>query len=375
METDDVIENIIGILNKKLAGISKSPDDAQTAAAGKDPQSSHEREESKYIDKAVTSCAQVGEKSNSNQWQHPLAFKRKSNGEPTESAASLKQAEQKKVIKISLKGGGTKTVRVHPLIDMSGLQGLIKEVFGIKPEQQILKQGFPPKIINEPADGGSLGLKSGDKITVTVKAEPLEVTPQGECSTSAAEIRSTPEKKRELLLRGYHNSKCSTLWEYAMGKPELFYSGGYFYEKFQSDIGFKDGQHCCFPLLENMAFCYNQRFDRVELCLEPVMAHYPIDDDIRHQFKKFTDLTLDRKSPKSASQQVSPAPVPPDSGLRNPEADSHVLEPTSSNPPNLAPGYHTLGEKPTELSESEKLAQRNSLLRMVEKLKSEQSSL
>lgn len=364
VESDNLVNKIIEILNEKCLNLSQ-----EKKKSVEDESQLKQKPEVKSIDKVAMSSAEEGEKSGLNQALHPLAHKRKSNGEPTDPH---KHTDQKIVVKISLKGGPTKTFHIDPLLDMSGLQTLIQEEFEVEQEQQILKHGFPPQVLEEPADMGSLGLKSGDKITVEVKMKSLLSLPDSR--TSAASVPSTQESRRELLVSGLRDSNCSTMWDYAMGKPELFYSGGYFYEKFKCDIGFSDKQHCRFPLLENLAFCYNESYDRVELCLEPVMSHYPIDDDIRFQFKKFVDLNLALNSSNSASMRTSPMQVDPDNCSPKQEAPESSDVSSQTRASNLAPGYHTVGEKPTELTESEKLAQRDSLLKMVEKLKSEHSS-
>ena len=360
--------------------------------------------------------------------------KRKSNGEPTDppSAATVSKLPvtgRKCVVKISQCGGATKTVPIEPLIDMAGFQKKVEELFGIEPTRQILKHGYPPKVLEAPSSGGALGLKSGDKITLNVR-EKSSLTKSDPCQKPMSKSfdyfvhcnEFDQDTRRKELLEGCKLSHHSSMWDYAMERPELFYPGGYFYEQFKVDIGLQDRQHCKLPLLEGLVFCYNEKHDRVELCLEPILDHYPIDDEIPYRYKRYRECkssiassvceamsqssssSRDHNEPKPPEPQVSPsrdylnmsqspqpqeksqsrdlnipqsAASPPSFGLDPPESsaaseDSKITE--SSGRGNMAPGYHTVGEVPTQLSAKDIHLQRESIRQMVEKIQSKQSS-
>ena len=309
------------------------------------------------------------------------AYKRKSDGQPTETATSpfaskLTNFDSKCVVKISHSNGETKTVCFDSAITMAEFQEKIEELYNVEPIRQILKHGFPPKILQAPTDGGPLGLKSGDKITLTVKSDSSqfqhpqmtdEILKQN-LENCLARVYTEQEARKDELQKGFDNSDCISMWEYAMGKPELFYPGGYFYEQFKYDIGLVDGQHCHLPLLKGMVFRYNHIHDRVELCLEPYMDHYPIDDEIAHRYRKY--LAIKATGPTSVSSQTESTKA----SNSIPGSSTPNRSESSRSSINLAPGYHTIGDKPAELSQKEIDLQRESIQQMVEKICSKQSN-
>ena len=314
------------------------------------------------------------------------AYKRKSNGEPSEIhpnpvAPKLPYGDLKCIVKISQFGGDTKTIELDSTINMMELQLKIEELYNVPPCLQVLKHGFPPRILQAPPDGGPLGLKTGDKITLSVKVEDAKLKYLDTLDLSEQEISQPAnfsafqveqEARKEELEKGFDASDCSSMWNYAMSKPELFYSGGYFYEQFKHDIGLKDRQHCHLPLLKGLTFCYSETHDRVELCLEPFMGHYPIDDETAYRYGKFLKMICsDSHSTVQPTPQILEKDNAANSRFESSSSQAHFDE---SKPTNIAPGYHTVGDRPTQLSEKEINTQRESIRQMVEKIGSKQSS-
>ena len=293
----------------------------------------------------------------------PIAHKRKSNGEPTavSPASSVQKSPSSDgqiTVKISRSRGDTQTLRLDPEITMHALQNKIQELFNIAPDQQILKHGFPPKPLQAPGNGLPLGLKSGDKITVSenrLSDTSLNQTVDvAETETTTAVNFNSLDSLHRRFLRGFRESGCSVKWEYAMKKPEEFYPGGYIYEKFKEDIGLEDSRHCRLPLLEHPSFCYNKKHNRVEACFEPYMGHCPINDDIQKQYEKYLARCGGKIQHPSTRLNLKLSPLPSSGAGKS---------------STLAPGYLTLGDSPALPSEHEKTATRDELFELLSKSK------
>nr|CAB3267604.1 deubiquitinating protein VCIP135-like [Phallusia mammillata] len=293
------------------------------------------------------------------------AFKRKSNGQPIVSdSPQSSQSKEKVNVKISTCKGQKKTFKLQPQTTVKDLNALVQSCFHIPEDRQILKYGFPPQILS---GTGVIELKSGDQIKVDEKTaepkdKPVEHSPVAKSSSSSSsynDIASTTGlfAKLEQLKAEFVSSNMSTMWDYCCGMPHLFLPGGVFYQQFEIDIGLKHGGHCSFPLIPDRRFQFNEKHNRIELCLEPV-GHFPVDSDILQVIKKFATTNVnDLTSGKVQDIKTS--------GIESTENLSNDVQPGSSR---LAPGFFTVGDQPTTLTADEIDSQRNELREMVKRI-------
>ena len=110
----------------------------------------------------------------------------------SECINSLQQPAKYCSPKICLSFSGKKVqVEIVDEITYKQLQSLVKSNFGIEPEKQILKHGFPRSAISQPADENTpLCLKHGD----TVIVDKCLVTDQRPCNSEEGTAFADKEK-------------------------------------------------------------------------------------------------------------------------------------------------------------------------------------
>ncbi|CAK8684090.1 unnamed protein product [Clavelina lepadiformis] len=313
-------------------------------------------------EKVVKTSADIKPRSSS-----VIPNKRKSNGEKaavkTETAPGQ---DQKILVKLSDKKGLNATVKLKQNISLDMLKEKISQIFKIDKDKQILKSGFPPKVLQPSSNESPLGLKSGDKITIYCKenkvagqhhlTNPLKNQLAETDNGSSEQKHLTLSEKLRELIDLQTQSAHTSMWSYAMEKPNLFLPEGVFYEQFKTEIGVTHGMHCCLPLIPGKIFRYNGDMDRIELCLEPT-GHHPIDGNIKDILNQFPQYQEKAQRLPGLPQGVEPA-----------EKISLSADDRSIKPHSQAPGFHTVGEVPTTLSNEEKAFQREMLVQKVKEI-------
>ena len=83
------------------------------------------------------------------------------------------------------------TAEIEPSSSIAEFQQLLAEKSGVQPHEQELLSGFPPRPLQLPGDRAgtavaSLGIQSGDSLTVTRAANPLPQPPAPAAAAAAA---------------------------------------------------------------------------------------------------------------------------------------------------------------------------------------------
>ena len=279
-------------------------------------------------------------------------------------------------IKLSAHDGRCQVVKVKRNTMLCDLKELIQKTFQIPSDKQVLKQGFPPKVISE-SDGVAFDFAAGDHIRVyevhaesgdqlttsgnSKKKNEEENLTEGSPSGSLPEAKQQLQVNLELLKKDFEASNSRTMWEYALSKPDLFLPGGVFYQQFKHDIGLVHGRHCSLPLIPEHNFCYNEHFDRIEVCLKS--DHHQISGDNTELHKELGQTHVMRQF----ALRTAEAPQSQPSELNE---TGSIVNSIRCQPVKVAPGYRTLGQVPNDLTEEEKSRQRKSLLKMIQTFES-----
>ncbi|XP_039255607.2 deubiquitinating protein VCPIP1-like [Styela clava] len=335
-------------------------------------------------------------------------------------------------IRISTSDGRQETLAIDSDMDYTDLQNTVQKYFGVSLSRQILKLGFPPKLL-EPVKGKvPLGLRNGDRVTVEIKRENKT------SETDNNEMPSIPRRRGLLrdaiktdarddtqdqdtlhtfvhLLQSTKNQQSpryttmtnasidtalsavskmaemtgkESVWDYSVNHPELFQLGGAFYEQFGRDIGLFHEKHCKLPLLPGHVFRYNQITDKIELCKEPD-GHYAVGPGIvrtieiiekrrseasnaEEQMDSQDDITgasvLQDENHPSLNETEA-MQVDPETMRPQPDETANDSTSSGSQESKMGPGYTTLGPQPTEISLEEAETERNKLLQMLKSKK------
>lgn len=232
---------------------------------------------------------------------------------PTATPPSTpKSAAGGKKIRVSTSDGRNEMLTLTKDLTFAELQALIERAVDVPPAQQKLRRGFPPQELRAPAEGEEdqiLPISHGDKILLEI----LPAEPAPTASTSASSQDENPAGHWGLFDRLEHMPQSEALldklkevqhtgdsvdsavvslgliaslsgkdlWSYVQREPHLFSVGGLFYKQVQRDLGLTANKHCTLPALPGKVFVYNEREDRLELCLEPY-GHFAIQPDIEN---------------------------------------------------------------------------------------------
>lgn len=102
--------------------------------------------------------------------------------------------------------GGSKTISVSSQANFNELKHLIFSVTGIVPDCQIIKSGYPPKVL-ENVDEASLqhlGILSGETLIIEGLSQPQEPKPkqiENPTRSDTNEKRQSPDKNGNIMLR------------------------------------------------------------------------------------------------------------------------------------------------------------------------------
>lgn len=237
-------------------------------------------------------------------------------GTPVATPPSTPKTASGKKIRITTSDGRNEMLTLMKDLTYTELQQQIEGAVGVPPARQKMRLGFPPQELKAPGAGEQdniVQIAHGDKILLEVLPDRGPST----SSTSGASAHAGAEKDQpghwSLFERQEHMPQSDAildklkevqhpgdsldssivslvllaslsnkdLWTYVQRDPHLFSVGGLFYKQVQRDLGLTPGKHCTLPSLPGKVFTYNDKEDRLEICLEPY-GHFPVQPDVEN---------------------------------------------------------------------------------------------
>ncbi|KAK3576161.1 hypothetical protein CHS0354_039827 [Potamilus streckersoni] len=235
---------------------------------------------------------------------------------PSSSSSQMDSQIKEKKIRLATSDGRQIQLSLVKDVTYKELQKLIFEALNVPVDQQKIRIGFPPRVLDPPeVESQIIPLQHGDKvsleiilysnITVDVPAESVhELTLSSTKAPKSSwrcfeedEHSHTAENLLQILQNAQKGDSIDTsiasmnvmaalsgkdLWTYVQSMPHLFSVGGLFYNQMKRDLGLVHNKHCQLPTLSGKIFRYNANEGRLELCLEPY-GHFPVEPDIENK--------------------------------------------------------------------------------------------
>ncbi|XP_028834527.1 deubiquitinating protein VCIP135 [Denticeps clupeoides] len=242
---------------------------------------------------------------------------------PTKTASA---SSGEKKIRVTTSDGRQAMLTLRPLTSYAELQRSIAAEFGVPPQRQYIRYGFPPRELPPPPHGAEnepVALQHGDRVTVEVLKGGEGEAAQGDEKVDGGREEDERRRVEEDISVSRTNrdlqdnidlemsSLCllatlmgEDVWSYAKKLPHLFQLGGVFYNIVKKDMGLLDGKHCTLPHLSGKTFVYNACDDRLELCVDAA-GHFPISPSV-DELAKEAVLQL-RSEAQGHSHEGSPS--------------------------------------------------------------------
>ncbi|XP_063075896.1 deubiquitinating protein VCPIP1 [Engraulis encrasicolus] len=201
-----------------------------------------------------------------------------------------------KKIRVTTSDGRQATLTLPERTNQAQLKAAVAEHFGVEPERQRIRVGFPPKLLpQEAGPDAPVPLQHGERVSVEVLPAEEEMNGgggedegmrRGGRREGERDGDGGGEEEEGFSLQDNIDLEMSSLcllatlmgedvWSYAKKLPHLFQPGGVFYNIVRKDMGLLDGKHCSLPQLPGRVFVYSARDDRLELCADTA-GHFPI---------------------------------------------------------------------------------------------------
>ncbi|KAL3842550.1 hypothetical protein ACJMK2_020546 [Sinanodonta woodiana] len=238
--------------------------------------------------------------------------------QPGHTSSSSQMDSQMKEKKIRLATSDGRQIQLSLVKDVTykELQKLIFQAVYVPADQQKIRIGFPPKVLDPPeVESQIIPLQHGDKVSLEILLDsniavdvpeesihelsvPFTKTPKSSWSCFEEDEHShTAENLLQTLKDAQKGDSIDTsitsmavmatlsgkdMWTYVQSMPHLFSVGGLFYNQVKRDLGLVHNKHCQLPTLSGKIFRYNATEGRLELCLEPY-GHFPVEPDIENK--------------------------------------------------------------------------------------------
>ena len=189
-------------------------------------------------------------------------------------------------IRICAEDQGNEMFALSDTTTFDDIKSFIEEKFDIKKDLQIIKYGFPPKVLEGPIEEDKpVMLKHGEKLTVH-KKKMQKVEVENKIGMYMETVSSEADLNVGTVGADMVNSLTSSLfslienvdlWDWACTQRRMFQPDGIFYKQAFKDLDhLRDNQHFSLPCFPAKLFSYNLKENEIFLCLGETHIHVQV---------------------------------------------------------------------------------------------------